>query len=186
MTGRNKWICTRCIRTEHGDGKSMVTKPEQVLGTCSYCAVENWIFEVVGDVPAKTIADMPELKVEKPKKRKKREVGESIPEGMEAAIADVRAGRVTKIDNLDELDEVPEIEAEEVPESIPDPIEELKHGISEEKAEAVIELMEEPSDAEYAKVTKLITEEEKELVEKSLEDMTEDELRARLAELEKK
>ena len=138
------WICTRCIRTEHGDGKSMVTKPEHFLGTCSYCGVENWVFEVVGDVPAKTIADMPELELEKPKKRKKREVGESIPASSKAIAAT-------------SLEENPDI---------PDP-------------------MEEPSDAEYAKVTKLITEEEKELVEKSLEDMTEDELRARLAELEK-
>ena len=143
MTDRAKKICMRCIKKEHDAGKSMVTVPVEVLGKCSYCGVENWIFEVGGDVPAQTIADMPELEVEKPKKRKKREVGESIP----------------------------------------NPIEELKHGISKEKAEAVIELMEEPSDAEYAKVTKLITEEEKEPVEKSLEDMTEDELRARLAEL---
>ncbi len=74
------WICTRCIKKEHEAGKSMVTVPEHVLGTCSYCDVENWVFEVVGDVPAQTVGDMPELGVEKPKKRKKREVSESIPE----------------------------------------------------------------------------------------------------------
>lgn len=132
-------ICKRCIGTEHVDGKSIVTKLEQFLGKCSYCGVENWIFEVVGDVPAKTIADMPELEVEKLKKRKEREVGESIPLTTEEAKEVIRNGEsITKV--LDaaqaELDN--------------------------------IELV------------------KKEPVEKSLDDMTEDELRAKLAELEKK
>ena len=125
------WICNRCIRIEHDAGKSMVTVPEEVLGKCSYCGVENWVFEVVGDVPAKTIADMPELEVEKPKKRKKREVGESIPEAEAVELA-------------------AEIESH-----------------ADEPSTPYVPLDEEP-------------------VKKSLEDMTEDELRARLAELEKK
>lgn len=93
-----------------------------------------------------------------------RGVGESIPEGMEAAIADVRAGRVTKIDNLDELDEVPEIEAEEVPESIPD-------------ANSAL-------DPEFKIDDRLEFEVKEEPVEKSIDEQIAD-LEAQKAELEK-
>ena len=147
------WICKRCIKIEHDAGKSMVTVPEEVLGNCSYCGVENWVFEVVGDVPAKTIAEMPELKVEKPKKRKKREVSESIPPLEEAS---QEKDVITSPSSEGEEESIPEEELSEV----------LSVGVEEVPESSPVIYPAEP-------------------VEKSLEDMTEDELRARLAELEK-
>ena len=177
------WICTRCIRIEHDAGKSMVTVPEEGLGKCSYCGVENWVFEVVGDVPAKTIADMPELEVEKPKKKKKakrEETIELIDKTLEGMAKDVEREVSESIPPLEEASQEkdvitsPSSEGEE--ESIPEP--EIV------KVDNVFEAIEVAVDARFSGQSVKVVKDEP--VEKSLDDMTEDELRAKLAEMEKK
>lgn len=133
-----------------------MTVPDNAIGTCSYCGVENWVFEVVGDVPAGTIGDMPTLKIEG-------EVGESIPEAKGS-------------NPLERPDDAPNPEVVLV--DVEEPVE--KSAV-EETVDAVIGVTEAVAEAVGAP----FTDEQKEAVQKEKQAKIA-EYKARIEELEKK